>query len=47
MAEIQFPLNQIDKDSNKTPEYWFDHFSVEIQKIGSEKVLIIYLILNY
>jgi len=31
---IQFPLQQIDQNKDKTAEYWFDHYSVEINKSG-------------
>ena len=32
--DIQFPLKEIDQNTEKTAEHWFDHFSVEINKVG-------------
>merc|ERR1719411_579323 len=36
--EIQSPLKEIDQNSDKTAEHWFDHYSVAINKIGKDKV---------
>ena len=39
--EIQFPLTEIDQNAQKTAEHWFDHYSVEINKVGKDKIPLI------
>eukprot|EP00483_Globobulimina_turgida_P000888 UN00889 len=34
----QFPLKNIDQNSDKTAEHWFDYYSAEIQRIGKDKI---------
>ena len=36
--DIQFPLKEIDENKDKTAEHWFNHYSVEIQKVGYDKI---------